>query len=318
MKAPRIGIVGAGPMGRLHARTVSARAGREGDCTLSAVMDRNPERAGLLAEEFGGRACAALDALADEVDAAIVCVTTAVHHRMAVALLEAGVDLLVEKPLAATVEEGEQLAELARARGRILQVGHVEWYNPGWREALRAAGTPHAIAVERLNPPSERGLDLDVVQDLMIHDLDWVSRWLGEPIVELEAEGRCVASDRLDEARARLRFRSGCRVELRASRVHPERRRRVHVEGSRGAGSADLLAAGTPLASSTPTEKSAPLERQWSAFLDALRRRTAPDSDAGVGVAALRLVDQVRAAIADGAARAQGSPTGDDDPALRR
>ena len=292
MSATRVGIIGAGPMGGLHARTVARRARSDADCVLVALVDHHPGRADALAFEFGGRVLDELEELDGEVDAAIVCVPTSAHLAVAAPLLELGLDLLVEKPLAADVEGGRRLVGLAREKDRILQVGHIEWYNPAWRRAVADSAPPDSIEVERMQPRSPRGLELDVVQDLMIHDLDWVTRWLagqGDEIVDLDATGRCVVNDKLDEAEARLRFRSGRVVVLRASRVHAERRRCVRIESDRGVTTTDLL----------PLEAAAPdaLDVQWAHFLECVRSRKRPEADAAIGVDALRLVDRVRAAI---------------------
>lgn len=289
----RVAVVGAGPMGRLHARTVARSAARDGDCMLAAIVDRHHARAASLAAEFGGEAVDGLDRLRD-VDAAIVAVPTAAHVDTALRLLEAGLDLLVEKPLALDVAHGEPLVARAEALERILQVGHVEWYNPLWRDALERAGRPSRICVERLQPASERGLDVDVVQDLMLHDLDWVTRSVAEEVVAFEARGAARAGGALDVARVELRFRSGCVASLRASRVHATRRRALEIEGSRGRVEVDLLV-GSP-AKSDPARPD-PLAIQWRRFVDAVSKRERPENDGRVGLAALRWVERVRASI---------------------
>ncbi len=295
----RIGIVGAGPMGRLHARTVARSAERKKGCVLTVVVDHHDGRADAVAREFGTRASSNLEAVLPDLDAVIVCVPTSAHFAITKFVLERGLDVLVEKPLAGSAADGIRLGSLARQRGCILQVGHVEWYNQGWRDAARRAGQPQSIDVERLNPASDRGLDIDVVQDFMLHDLDWVTRLLGEEVVDLEASGRCVLNDKLDEAEARLLFRSGCRVTLRASRVFSERRRRVRIEGRDGVATADLLTQTAAFASSNRVSGLDPLEAQWLDFLESLRSRNAPKTDAAVGVAALEIVDRVRQSIAE-------------------
>ncbi len=324
--AVRVGIVGAGPMGRLHARTVSRAAERGEGCVLASIVDRHRGRAEALAAEFGAEATNDLAAAVDELDAVIVAVPTRSHFTLGRRLLERGLDLLVEKPLAGTVAEAEALRRLAHEREAILQVGHVEWFNSGWREAARLAGEARSISVERLNPPGSRGLDIDVVQDFMLHDLDWVARLLGEEVIELEAEGRRVENDGFDEAEARLLFRSGCRVHLRASRTHPERRRIVRIEGERGRATADLLTRRVvrfeprdpestgSLQQSDPCHEIDPLAAQWTDFIGACVSRSDPETDASVGVATLRLVERVREAIT--IAEGKGSPPGDDDPAF--
>jgi predicted dehydrogenase len=296
----RIGIVGAGPMGRLHARTVSQAAASDEDCVLTMVIDRHWGRAKAVAEEFNSNASTDLAGMLSEVDAVIVCVPTVEHSSVAEFLLEQDRDVLVEKPLAASIAEGQHLADLARRRGRILQVGHIEWYNQGWRDAIDRAGHPMTIEVERLNPESERGLDIDVVQDFMLHDLDWVTRLLGDEIVELKAYGRCVVHDQLDEAEAELEFRSGCRVKLRASRVHEERRRIVRISGSKGSATADLLTRRLIGVSGTSERRVDPLVLQWRDFLGSVRRRENPEADGSVGVAALAIVERVREVIERG------------------
>ncbi len=284
-------------MGRLHARTVSQRAALDGDCVLAMVVDRHRGRAQAVAEEFGSHASTELACLLPEVDAVIVCVPTVEHFAVAEFLLEHGRDVLVEKPLATSLAEGERLSDLARQHDRILQVGHIEWYNPAWRDALEVAGVPTTIEVERLNPASDRGLDIDVVQDFMLHDLDWVMRLLGEEIVELKAQGRCVIHEQLDEAEVEMDFQSGCRVKLRASRVAKTRRRIVRISGSKGSATADLLTRRLVGASGTSDPGKDPLAAQWRDFLGSVQRRDPPQADGAVGVAALAIVERVRNAI---------------------
>lgn len=288
----RVAVVGAGPMGRLHARTVSQASARDGDCELAAIVDRHFARAEQLARESRALALDDLRRLRD-VDVAIVAVPTASHVETALALVEAGLDLLVEKPLARDAAEGQRLVDRAEARGRILQVGHVEWYNPLWREALARAGRPRRIRVRRLHPASERGLDVDVVQDLMLHDLDWLTRGLADEVESLDATGHGRSGGELDHAEARLRFRSGCIAELTASRIHGLRERSIEIEGSGGIARVDLLA------ESDPAQPGGldPLGRQWRAFVAAVRTRVPPENDGRVGVAALRWVERVRSAI---------------------
>jgi predicted dehydrogenase len=299
-------------MGRLHARTVARSAEQDKGCALTVVVDHHDGRADAVAREFGTRASSDLEAELSKLDAVIVCVPTSGHFSMTEFLLERDLDVLVEKPLAGSVCQGLRLESLARQRRCILQVGHVEWYNQSWRHAARLAGKPRSIEVERLSPPSDRGLDIDVVQDFMLHDLDWVTRLLGEEVVELEARGRCVMNDKLDEAEANLRFSSGCQVRLRVSRVHSERRRSLYIEGSEGTATADLLLRRAKGDGSAQDPGLDPLEMQWAEFLTSLRSRKNPATDAAAGVAALEIVDRVRASIV----AATGSSDREDDSAL--
>jgi len=293
-------------MGRLHARTVARSGARDGDCALTAVVDRHAARAENLAREHGVAAVDDLKRL-PEVDAAIVSVPTASHVDVALALVERGLDVLVEKPLARSIEEAERLVERAEALGRILQVGHVEWFNPIWRDALARAGAPRRIRVRRMHPQSERGLDIDVVQDLMLHDLDWVTRAVGGDVEIASVSGGGRRPGALDTVDARLRVGTACEVRIAASRLHAGRERTLEIEGDLGAVRVDLDA---------PAEGELdPLGRQWRHFVLAVRSRKPPENDGRVGLAALRLVERVRAAIrADGT----GEEGGGHDSLVRR
>ena len=298
MKHVRVCIVGAGPMGRLHAQKI-AGIGAAGDPSeVTAIVDHHAVRAGEVAAISGAEVMEDLDAAFGRSDVAVIAVPTINHYSITERALAAGLDVLVEKPLASEIKDAESLIASASARGRILQVGHVEWYNAAWRKAAAHAGTPQRIGVDRMNPPSNRGLDLDVVQDLMLHDLDWVTRFVGEEVVQLSAEGACTNSPRLDVAAVQLEFASGCIATLRASRVHTERRRRVQIVGDASSQTADLLQPMNQPQEASPAAD--PLEQQWTAFLTAVRTRSAPENSGEVGLAALRWVERVRAEIAGG------------------
>ncbi|MBW2425196.1 MAG: Gfo/Idh/MocA family oxidoreductase [Deltaproteobacteria bacterium] len=320
MSSLRVGLVGAGEMGRLHARTVAAEARRDASCVLVGVADHHPGRAAALARECGGRGCERLEEIVEDVDAMIVAVPTCDHFELACELLGRGLDLLVEKPLVESVAEGEELVARARRDGRILQVGHVEWYNPAWREAARRAGTIHRIEVERVSPPTTRARDIDVVQDLMLHDLDWVTRLVGEEIVGIETHARPTAAGRLEEVEATLHFQSGCTARLLASRIASQRRREARIEGSQATVVADLLTRsvrregeGTGEVEEQSGDPSDPLTLQWRDFVEAVASRKQPPASGEVGLAALRLVDRVQRSVEADATEAKR----DDDPRLR-
>lgn len=295
MKPLRVAVIGAGPMGRLHAQTVARRQARVGDCVLVAVVDRHRQRAERLADAWSAASATEATALSG-IEAAIVAVPTAAHEPVAVALLDAGLDLLIEKPLAIDSLAAVRIAERAAARNSIVQVGHVEWYNSVWREAFEKVGEPVRVVVERLQPRSPRGLDVDVVQDLMLHDLDWVVRAVGSEAELVSARGLVGKEGAIDEAEARIRFASGCVAHLRASRMHGERVRRLAVEGRRGVTEVDFSIAGR----GADPDFEDPLARQWHHFLAAVSTRSAPENDARVGVAALAWVERVRARIRAG------------------
>jgi len=305
----RLAVVGAGPMGRLHARAIARRSERIGDCVLGYVVDRNLSRSESVAEEFGGQAVESLDGCWGEVDGAVVAVPTRSHGDVTRALLEHAVDVLVEKPMCATLTEAREVARLALDHGRILAVGHVEWFNATLRDAVRRAGTPRRIEVVRLNPRTDRGLDIDVVQDFMLHDLDWVGRIVRDDLVDVEASGRMVVNRQLDEAEADLLFASGIRARLRVSRVHSQRTRSVRIEGSDATVDVDLLEhpeAGAHEPTKARNDGIEPLDAEWADFLDACRSRKTPENDAAVGIAAIEMVERVRAAIAQRTPRGGG------------
>ena len=190
--------------------------------------------------------------------------------------------------------------DIAQAHAdRVLGVGHAEWFNPLLVAARAACGVPQRIEVERLNPRSDRGLDVDVVQDVMLHDLDWVSRWVDRRVLDLEVEVRAQGAAGIDEAVASLCFEGEVTARLRASRVESERRRLVHVAGTRADVTVDLVTGSvegelsSPLA---PPRES--LDLLWEDFLGACVSRRAPVNDGRVGVAAMELVDRVRAVAA--------------------
>ncbi|MGO9895728.1 MAG: Gfo/Idh/MocA family protein, partial [Bryobacteraceae bacterium] len=210
----RLAVVGAGQFGRNHCRVARESALAE----LVAVVDRDPARA---AEGAAGTALALTEArdLAGKVDAAIVAVPTTAHEEVACGLLEAGIDLLVEKPIACSLASADRLIAAAARYGRILQVGHLERFNPAVLELERRARLPLFFEVHRMNLFSPRSLDVDVVLDLMIHDVDLVLALAGASPSEIRAAGITILSEKVDIANVRLQFPNGCVANLTASRV---------------------------------------------------------------------------------------------------
>lgn len=281
-------------MGRLHAENIQRWSASHGVCRLEAIFDHHDGRAETVALGFGARTVDSFADLCAGVDALVVAVPTGSHFDLGRQALEAKLDVLIEKPLAASVAEGEALVELAAAGGRILQVGQVEWFNPLWRRATEALSQITRLEVDRTQVPSPRGRDIDVVEDLMLHDLDWTTRWADSPLATLEATGRRVEGDAFDEVRATLDFESGRVVELFASRVHGERRRELRVTHKDGVQRVSLDPSSTPGAG--PLDD--PLTAQWADFMGAVTQRRAPVNDGAAGVAALRLVAAVQTAAA--------------------
>lgn len=242
MSALRIVVVGAGHMGRLHAEKVAWLRDREGEVALAGVVDLHPERAEAACAAAGGRPATSLAALAGEADAAIVAVPTVAHGAVVRECLRAGLDVLVEKPIAAGREEALGLVEEARRRGRVLQVGHLEWFNAALRAMAPAIRRPRFVEAHRMGPFPGRATDVDIVRDLMIHDIDVVQRLVGESPVSVEGIGVPVISTEIDIANARLRFPGGCVANLTASRVSPTPMRKIRFFQADGYFSVDFLA----------------------------------------------------------------------------
>lgn len=287
-------------MGRLHAGKVAAAL--PGEVTLAGVTDRHLDRAEALARELGG-VPAATDplALAGAADAAIVAVPTVAHEAVAGPLLDAGLDVLVEKPIAATVAEAEALVARARRAGRVLQVGHLEWHNAALRAMREWVRRPRFVEAHRMGPFPARATDVDVVRDLMIHDIDVVQRLLGEEPASVEGIGVPVLSAQADLANARLRFPGGCVVNLTASRVSPTPLRKLRLFQADGYLSVDFLArtalvarrGGAPAAprieiEPLPVAPEDALEAQLRAFAAAVRARRDETESAEAGLRALR------------------------------
>jgi predicted dehydrogenase len=282
----RAGVIGVGALGRHHARVWAGLPGAR----LVGVFDANPARAAEVAAHHGCRAFGDAEGLLAEVDAVSVAVPTADHHALGRLSLDRGKDVLLEKPMTTTLAEADDLMALAAARGAILQVGHIERFNPATEVLLSAGKGARFVEVHRLGSFSPRSLDVDVVLDLMIHDLDIVLSLDGSEPVQIEAVGVPVLTPRVDIANARLRFASGLIANLTASRVSQEKVRKFRVFAPRTYVSADFTAreaevyrleadeAGKPRIASArlgaPDRE--PLRLQIEAFARAVRDRSRP------------------------------------------
>lgn len=220
---PSVAVVGVGHFGRHHARILSALPGVH----LEAVVDIDAARAETVASETGASAETDISALDGRVDAVTLAVPTASHHAVAVPLLERGVSVLVEKPMARSVAEADEMIAAAQASGAVLAVGHTERHNPAVTVALPLVRSPRFIEVHRIGTFPGRSLDIDVIFDVMIHDLDILLTVVGGKVISIEAVGVPVLTDQVDIANARLRFESGCIANLTASRISRERIRKL-------------------------------------------------------------------------------------------
>lgn len=309
-------------MGRHHVRLLTDLL----EPRSVVVVDAEAARAESVAAEHGAAVAAGLEELAEAVDLAVVAVPTVDHLDVAERLIEAGVHVLVEKPIAVDLAQADVLIAAAATRGVVLAVGHVEFYNPAVQELLTSAFGPRFVEVERMSPFSPRSLDVDVVLDLMIHDLQILHALDPSPVREVRAVGIDVLSDRVDIADARIELESGCVANLTASRVSAERVRQLRVffadryhsldyqeqtvKGfrrvrSRGAGAsapAAAAAAGGPAGLIVPTdlevEQGEPLRRELEAFLDRCAGGGAPLVDGEAGRRALKTALRVNSTIA--------------------
>jgi len=221
----RMAVVGCGQFGRNHCRVIQESERTE----LTAVVDTDAGRAAEAAAQFGSTALGNPGDLAGRVDAAVVAVPTTVHEEVACRLMEAGIDVLVEKPIAPDLVSAGRMADCAARYGRVLQVGHLERFNPAVIELERRATLPLFFEVHRMNQFSPRSLDVDVVLDLMVHDVDIVLALTGAEPVEIRAAGISILSEKVDIANVRLQFPNGCVANLTASRVSTERVRKLRL-----------------------------------------------------------------------------------------
>lgn len=221
----RTAVIGVGYLGRFHAQKYAQLAGS----TLVAVVDADAGAAQKVAAELGVEAVTDFAAVLDRVDAISIAVPTPLHHAVACAALERGIHVLVEKPIATTVAEAREMVAIAARRGCVLQVGHLERFNPAIVAAVGRLHTPRFVESHRLAPFKQRGTDVSVVLDLMIHDIDLIQELVGQPIDSIDAVGAQIFSGEIDIVNARIRFRGGCVANTTASRVSLKQERKIRI-----------------------------------------------------------------------------------------
>jgi predicted dehydrogenase len=344
MQTLKTAVVGAGAFGRNHLRVLAELAATGHPVELTAVVDANPTTAQAAAGRYSIPAFASVEELLAAnlgLDAAIVAVPTVHHAATAARLLTAGIDLLIEKPLAASLEEADQILSLAARYDRIVQPGHLERFNPAVLAARAHLNRPMFFESHRLSIFTPRSLDVDVVLDLMIHDLDIVLSFVPSPVREVRAVGLPVLSRKVDIANVRLEFEDGCIANFTASRVSTETVRKLRFfqprqylsldfarrdlllidvsEAAAAAATLDpakfaALAAAHAAKGGHPTaglnlkklevKEGEPLRLEIESFLNAVRTRTQPEVTATQGRAALALALEINEAIAAHAQRA--------------
>ena len=218
-----VGVVGVGYLGKFHAEKYA----RSPKANLVAVADIDAERSRAVAGPLGAEALADYRDLFGRVRGVSIAAPTRLHHEIAAEFLRAGIDVLVEKPMTATIEEGRDLVALARQKGLMLQVGHLERFNPAIRALDKVIRDPKFVECHRLAPFVERGTDVDVVLDLMIHDIDVIASLVRAPVERVEAVGVPVLTEKPDIANARINFANGCIANVTSSRVSIKRERKI-------------------------------------------------------------------------------------------
>jgi predicted dehydrogenase len=310
----RVAVVGCGEFGRNHARVYRDIT----DVELVGVLDANKERAAKVAQEFQVSAFESLQELKGAVDAASVAVPTVVHRAIGCQLLEMGIDTLVEKPIARTLSDADELIACGNKNSRILQVGHVERFNPAVLAVEPLVSRPLFFEVHRLGVFTARSLDVDVIYDLMIHDLDILLALVQEPVKEVKAVGIPVLTDKVDIAHARLEFVGGAVANVTSSRVSTERVRKMRFFQPREYISLDYarrdalrvaVKRGGPQPEfgfeKLPAPDREPLRAELEAFVRAVKSRVPPKTDGVAGRAALALADRVMESIREHEARVQ-------------
>jgi predicted dehydrogenase len=302
----RAAVIGAGRLGSLHAAKYAAHDG----VRLAYVADVDAERARAVASHYGAAAVGDYREFDGKVDVATVASPGVTHHEIASHLLRAGCDVLLEKPMATTIAQARALAELAESSGRILQIGHLERFNPAVIHLRSLVSAPRFIECHRLAPFSERGTDVDVVLDLMVHDLDVILSLKPADATSVESLGVAVLTDSVDIANARLRFSNGLIANLTASRVSARRERKIRLfqpdayisvdyearriqvyrKGPAAAGSNFPTISGEQI----DLGEGDPLADEVASFISAVRTRSAPAVTARDGLRVIELIERIR------------------------
>ena len=251
MTRTKVAVIGCGHLGTIHARLLATRV----DAELVAVVDPVPESRQRVAEAHGCRALAEPQELVGLADAVVVAAPTCLHAEVSLPLLSQGLDLLIEKPIAADRREADEIVAAADRHGRIVAVGHVERFNPAWQMAVERCGRVVAVESARLAPFTFRSLDVGVVLDLMIHDIDLVLSLEPGKVTRVESQGLVATGGHEDAVRARLVFSSGLVADLSASRIHPTLSRRVSLWGTQGVVAADFNAKTVEVVAPSPVVK---------------------------------------------------------------
>ena len=313
MQTVRTAVIGVGYLGRFHAQKYAVLP----EAKLVAVVDASAENRERVAAETGCRAVADYRDLLGDIDAVSIATPTPLHYPIAKECLERGIHVLVEKPITTTLEEARSLVETAARAGRVLQVGHLERFNAAILALGGTLGTPRFIETHRLAPFKERGTDVNVVLDLMIHDIDLIQSLVGAPITSIDAVGASVFSAGLDIANARLRYANGCVANTTASRVSMKMERKLRLFQDDAYISIDLqqkvltivrkppagadLPKGQVLIEERTYDQGDALKLEIEAFLQSIRAGTPPAVTGEDGLRALETATRITQMVQDGA-----------------
>ncbi len=308
MKNLRVGVIGVGYLGQFHAEKYAGIT----DVELVGVVDSDPARAALIAKKQNTRAFSEPDQLLGLVDAVNIVVPTAYHHQVAKRFLEQGVHVLLEKPITVTLEQADELIDLANRKGLVLQVGHIERFNPAVTAIKALLKSPRYITAERAAPFTVRCTDVNVVLDLMIHDLDIVSDLAGSEPKEVSAAGASVITKEIDMATARIVFHNGCAADVTASRVSDEKKRLLRVFDEECVYASDYQTQKTSVStkggnavpelimSTIPTERRDTLHEEIRAFVRSVQTGSRPLVSGVEGRRALALALRISESIHKG------------------
>jgi predicted dehydrogenase len=294
----RAGIVGAGSIGRNHARIYSELAGVD----FTAVLDTNPEAARAISEQYGVKVTATLEEFIDLVDVATVATPTPGHYEVGKFLLTRGKHLLIEKPITETPEQAQELVKLAQKSSLVLQVGHIERFNPVLGALEKRLTRPRFIEAHRLSPYPFRSVEIGVILDLMIHDLEIILHLVRSPVKSIDAVGVPVLSKGEDIANARIRFENGCVANITASRISPEKTRKIRVfqkdaylslDYQNQTGEMDQLINGRIIRKAVEINKDEPLKSELQSFVECSRTGIQPVVSGSEAAAALALAIEI-------------------------
>lgn len=301
----KVGVIGVGAIGCNHARIYSELA----EVEFVGIVDANTERCAEIADKYGCRVFRSVEEIAPFIDAASIAVPTVAHHSVAKELIEQNVHVLIEKPIANNVAEAQQLSQWASQRNLILQVGHIERFNPVMAQLEEVLDKPRFIESHRLSPFPNRSIDIGVVLDLMIHDLEIILHLVKSPLLKIDAVGIPVMTKQEDIANVRLRFSCGCIANITVSRVSSERMRKIRVfqedaylslDYANQSGTITRLSPTGPVRQDVEVEQKEPLTAELSAFVECAREGRQPLVSGQEGARALELALEITKLIASG------------------